>query len=65
MIDAKVAGMLLEPEERIACANLIDLVAALRKSIEASDVTEKAGKGPPPPKKGPPQSASKATRKRA
>jgi hypothetical protein len=69
MIDAKVAGMPLEPEERpYERGNVIDLVSALRKSLEASKAaepkTERASKGPPP-KKGPPQPASKATRKRA
>ena len=67
MIDAKVAGMPLEPEERIERTNVIDLVAALRKSIEESDAAEKPEKVPkgPPPKKGPPQPANKAARKRA
>jgi DNA end-binding protein Ku len=69
MIDAKIAGMPLEPEERpYERGNVIDLVSALRKSLEASKAAEpKAGNAPkgPPPKKGPPQPASKATRKRA
>jgi DNA end-binding protein Ku len=71
MIDAKVAGMPLEtveerPSER---GNIIDLVAALRKSLAESKAAESRGtktapKGPPP-KKGSPQPAGKATRKRA
>ena len=69
MIDARVAGMPLEPEERpYERGNVIDLVSALRKSLEASEAAEpkveRAPKGPPP-KKGRPQPASKATRKRA
>jgi DNA end-binding protein Ku len=66
MIDAKVAGMPLEPEERLyERSNVIDLVAALRKSLEESEAAEaKVGKGPPP-KKGPSQPAGKAHRKRA
>lgn len=68
MVDAKVAGMPLEPEERLyERGNVIDLISALRKSLEASKAGEaKAAKAPkgPPPKRGPPQSANKATRKR-
>ena len=64
MVDAKVAGMPLEPEERYERANVIDLVAALRKSIEESNAAEEGGEGAAT-EKGPPQSASKATRKRA
>jgi DNA end-binding protein Ku len=70
MIDARVAGMPLEPEERPSeRGNVIDLVAALRKSLAESKAAESRGtktapKGPPP-KKGSPQPAGKATRKRA
>jgi DNA end-binding protein Ku len=70
MIDAKVAGMSLEAEERPSeRSNVIDLVAALRNSLEESKTSEAAAaktapKGPPP-KKGSPQPASKAPRKRA
>jgi hypothetical protein len=43
--------MPLEPEERFERTNVIDLVAALRKSIEESNAAEaRAGKGPPPKK---------------
>jgi DNA end-binding protein Ku len=70
MIDAKVAGMPVEPEERLyERSNVIDLVSALKKSLAESKAAEPRGaktapKGPPP-KKGPPQPAPKATRKRA
>jgi hypothetical protein len=50
MIDAKVAGMPLKPEERFERTNVIDLVSALRKSIEESEAAERAAKGPPPKK---------------
>jgi DNA end-binding protein Ku len=64
MIDAKVAGMPLEAEERpYERSNVIDLVAALRKSLEEAKA-DTAPKGPPP-KKGSPQPANKAPRKRA
>jgi DNA end-binding protein Ku len=69
MIDAKVAGMPLEPEERVyERSNVIDLVSALKKSLEEAKTSEakapdKTSKGPR--QKGPPQPAGKAPRKRA
>ena len=70
MIDAKIAGLPLAEEEKpFSRGNVIDLVAALRKSIAESKAAEpRATKLPPkgpPPKKGSPQPASKASRKRA
>jgi DNA end-binding protein Ku len=68
MIDAKVAGMPLEPEERVyERSNVIDLVSALKKSLEEADASEaKAEKTPKGPRqKGPPQPPGKAPRKRA
>jgi DNA end-binding protein Ku len=70
MIDAKIAGLPLAEEEKpFSRGNVIDLVAALRKSIaESTAAKTRAAKLPPkgpPPKKGSPQPASKASRKRA
>jgi DNA end-binding protein Ku len=71
MIDAKLAGMPMEADEEKPSmrGNVIDLVAALRKSLAESTAAEtRAAKGAPkgpPPRKGPPQPASKAPRKRA
>ena len=66
MIDAKVAGMPLEDEERpYERSNVIDLVAALRKSLENVDAKADTAPKGPPPKKGSPQPANKAPRKRA
>jgi DNA end-binding protein Ku len=71
MIDAKLAGMPMEADEEKPSmrGNVIDLVAALRKSLSESTAAEtRVAKGAPkgpPPRKGPPQPASKAPRKRA
>ena len=65
---SKIHGMVVIEAIIDERGNVIDLVSALRKSLEASKAAEpKAGNAPkgPPPKKGPPQPASKATRKRA
>jgi DNA end-binding protein Ku len=71
MIDAKIAGMpLVADEEKPSMrGNVIDLVVALKKSIAESKAAEPkaaktAPKGPPP-NKGSPQPANRATRKRA
>jgi DNA end-binding protein Ku len=42
MIDAKVAGLPLVSDEPVPRGNVIDLVAALRKSLEESQAAEKA-----------------------
>jgi DNA end-binding protein Ku len=64
MIDAKVAGMPLEAEERVyERGDIIDLVAALRKSLEEANTAgagaKKGAKGSRQ-NKGPPQPAGKA-----
>jgi DNA end-binding protein Ku len=71
MIDAKLAGMPVKADDETPSkrGNIIDLVAALSKSLAESTAAEtRAAKGVPkgpPPTKGSPQPASKASRKRA
>lgn len=67
MIEAKLAGMPLQADEEGPRSNVIDLVAALRKSIAESPSEKRMAKVAPkePPGRGSPQPAGKAPRKRA
>jgi DNA end-binding protein Ku len=68
MLDAKIAG-LPPPEEQVyERGNVVDLVTAFRRSLEETKAEEAPTERPPKAprqKKGPPQPAGKATRKRA
>ena len=60
MMEAKIAGMPVEAEEEIpALGNVVDIVAALRKSLaEAEGRGTRVPKGPPQPMKTPRKRAS-------
>jgi DNA end-binding protein Ku len=73
MIDAKLKGegLAAEEEEPAERGNLIDLMAALKKSLgqpaaeEKSRTQKTASRGKPAPKRAAAQAASKSPRKRA